>query len=249
LNPYDLYAVEAGLELSARTGGRTTALSMGPPQARQALLETLYMGVEQAILVSDRRFAGSDVLATAYALSQAIKTQGFDLIICGKQTTDGDTAQVGAEIAEFLGIPHAANVKSMHPATRGFCDDNHGINGEGRGSSADIDNGMIIVSEREYQLVTQYMPLPCLLCVDGGINTPRLPSYKKKRDIAGDPVILLTMADMFDQNESNYGLSGSPTQVERTFVPAPSTEREVYTGSGAELAAKLAEIMAARKYI
>jgi len=113
LNPYDLYAVEEALALAEATGGTVTALSMGPPQAREALLEAVYMGAGRAALVSDRRFAGSDVLATAYVLSQAASRLGFDLIICGKQTTDGDTAQVGAEMAEFLDIPHAANVLSI----------------------------------------------------------------------------------------------------------------------------------------
>ena len=235
LNPYDLYAVEAALELSAKAGGRVTAISMGPPQAREALLETIYMGADRAVLINDKRFAGSDVLATAYTLSQAAASIGYDLIICGKQTTDGDTAQVGAEMAEFLGIPHAAYVRSIQPAD---------ANAQ---PIRPIMGGVIVVTENEYNVVTQYMPLPCLLCADGGVNTPRLPSYKRKRELGGDPVQILTLADLADKNESHYGLAGSPTQVERTYTPDKKTDREVITGSGAQLAARLRQILAERK--
>ena len=106
LNPYDLYAVEAGLRLAQATQGRVWALSMGPPQAMSALREVIAMGAEGGTLVSDRRFGGADVLATAYTLSQAIQTEeGVELVLCGKQTTDGDTAQVGPQIAEKLHLP------------------------------------------------------------------------------------------------------------------------------------------------
>lgn len=111
MNPYDLYALELGLELGARTDGHVSVITMGPDQAREVLLEAVCMGAERGYLISDRCFAGADVCATSHTLSQGIRQSGtYDLILCGKQTKDGDTAQVGAETAEFLGIAHGANI-------------------------------------------------------------------------------------------------------------------------------------------
>ena len=117
LNPYDLYALETALRLKSDCGAEVTAVTMGPPQAGATLREAYMMGVDHAVLVSDRKFAGADVLATSYALFGALDAAGpFDLIVCGRQTTDGDTAQVGAELAEFFGIPHVANVVALEEA-------------------------------------------------------------------------------------------------------------------------------------
>lgn len=111
MNPYDLYALELGVELGARTDGHVSVITMGPDQAREVLLEAVCMGAERGYLISDRCFAGADVCATSHTLSQGIRQSGtYDLILCGKQTKDGDTAQVGAETAEFLGIAHGANI-------------------------------------------------------------------------------------------------------------------------------------------
>ena len=104
INPYDLYAIETALELAERFGGSVETLTMGPPQAKAVIQETVCMGAKKGTVLTDRKFAGADVLATAYTISQGIRKCGeFDLILCGKQTTDGDTAQVGAEVAEYLG--------------------------------------------------------------------------------------------------------------------------------------------------
>ena len=106
INPYDLYAIETALSLAERFGGTVESLTMGPPQAKSVIQETVCMGVQKGTVLTDRKFAGADVLATAYTISQGIRKCGeYDLIICGKQTTDGDTAQVGAEVAEYLGLP------------------------------------------------------------------------------------------------------------------------------------------------
>ena len=110
LNPYDLYAMESALGLKEQLGGTVDVITMGPGQAREALKECMCMGADRAGLISDRKFAGADVVATSYTLSQGIRRMGeYDLILCGKQTTDGDTAQVGPEVAQWLGIPHASN--------------------------------------------------------------------------------------------------------------------------------------------
>ena len=114
MNPYDLYALETALRLRASYGGSVSVISMGPPQALGIIREAFAMGADRGMLLTDRRFGGADVLATSYTLSQGIAKAGtFDLILCGKQTTDGDTAQVGPEIAEYLNIPSLANVTAI----------------------------------------------------------------------------------------------------------------------------------------
>ena len=149
----------------ARTDGHVSVITMGPDQAREVLLEAVCMGAERGYLISDRCFAGADVCATSHTLSQGIRQSGtYDLILCGKQTTDGDTAQVGAETAEFLGIAHGANILEV------------------------LETGDTFVTVRmnlENKIQTQKMELPCLLTVDKDVNTPRLPSYKRR--IGMDP--------------------------------------------------------------
>lgn len=228
LNPYDLYALETALSLAERSGGSVRVLTMGPMQARAAVMESVYMGAQGGTLVSDRKFAGADVLATSYTLAQAARGMGgFDLILCGKQTTDGDTAQVGAEMAEFLGLPHANNVLAVESA----------------------EGGVTVTVNLESQIAEQYMPTPCLLCMDGDINTPRLPSYKRKKSLTGDPVTVISLADFGDKEELHYGLAGSPTQVERIFPPQKNDSKEMLEGSGSEIASRLAEILRQRKFI
>lgn len=228
LNPYDLFAIEAALALVKETGGSVRALTMGPPQARAVLLETVWMGADSGVLVSDRRLGGADVLATAYTLAQAVKTMGkYDLIVCGKQTTDGDTAQVGAELAELLGLPHAGSVLSVTP-------------GDGW---VDV---RICLDDRDE---LQRLPLPCLVCVDKNINTPRLPSYFRKKALTADPVTVLSLDDLADRDERRYGLSGSPTQVEHTFPPARSESRAMLSGDPDEAAGQLADLLLAGKFV
>ncbi len=114
MNPYDLYALETALRIKEKKGGHIKVISMGPPQAKAVIKEAYSMGADEGTLVSDRKFAGADVLATSYTLSQGVKKCGdFHIILCGKQTTDGDTAQVGPEMAEYLGISHVANVRRI----------------------------------------------------------------------------------------------------------------------------------------
>ncbi|MEG0853164.1 MAG: electron transfer flavoprotein subunit beta/FixA family protein [Angelakisella sp.] len=229
LNPYDLYALETAMTLHEQHGGTVRTVTMGPMQAKAAILETVYMGAQGGLLVSDRKFAGADVLATSYTLSQAVNSMGdFDLLLCGKQTTDGDTAQVGAEMAEFLGIPHANNVLSI----------------------VEVQDGRVTVRVNlESHIATQSMPMPCLLCMDGDINTPRLPSYKRKKVLQGDPVAVISLADFADRDERHYGLSGSPTQVERIFPPEKNNSKEMLCGSNQEKADALADILHQRKFI
>lgn len=229
LNPYDLYAIETAMRLKEEEGADVCAITMGPGQASAVLMEAMYMGADEGVLISDRKFAGADVLATSYTLSQGIRKAGdFDLILCGKQTTDGDTAQVGAEIAEFLGIPHANNVLSIERAAK---------------------DSVTVRINLESHIATQRMTLPCLLCMDSEVNTPRLPSYKRKKELAGKQVRTLTLADLEDKEERHYGLAGSPTQVERIFPPEKNAGREVLEGEEDKLAGELADILHERKFI
>lgn len=211
LNPYDLYGIELALTLTEKYGGSIETITMGPPQAKSIITEAVCMGAEKGTVISDRKFAGADVLATAYTLSQGIKKAGeFDLIVCGKQTTDGDTAQVGAEISEYLGIPNIANVLSIE----------------------DVSDGKIyLTASLDDKVVKMAVKMPCLISVDGDINTPRLPSYKVKQTVGDDKVSFLSFDDLEDKNPDHYGLSGSATQVERIFPPEKNTEKTTFSGS------------------
>lgn len=231
MNPYDLFALETALTLRDTYGGSVQVITMGPPAAREVLMEAIYMGADSGILVSDRKFAGADVLATGRTLSSAIRAAGdFDLILCGKQTTDGDTAQVGAEKAEFLELPHFSNVHSL---------------------SAEEDGALTVTCELGHTVQTARVALPCLCCMDGDINTPRLPSYRRKcqtRD-REELIRVISLCDFADQNPEHYGLSGSPTQVERIFPPEKNSGREFLTGDGQAVCGKIFSVLKTEKFI
>ena len=229
MNPYDLYGIEVALELTERFGGTVESITMGPPQAKEVITETVCMGAKSGVVLSDRKFAGADVLATAYTISQGIKIAGeYDLIICGKQTTDGDTAQVGAEVSEYLGIPNVANVLSVDNVK---------------------DGKVFVTASLDDKVVKMSVSLPCLISVDGDINSPRLPSYKVKKALTGDEVKFLSFADFGDQNADHYGLTGSATQVERIFPPEKKKERAAISGTPEEKTAALFELIAEKKLI
>ena len=229
MNPYDLYAIETALTLTEKFGGDVYTITMGPPQAKSIIVESICMGAKGGTVLSDRKFAGADVLATAYTLSQGIKKAGeFDLVICGKQTTDGDTAQVGAEVSEFLGFANVSNVLSVD----------------------DIKDGMaFLTTTLDEKVVKLSVKLPCLISVDGDINSPRLPSYKVKQTVTDDMVKFLSFDDFEDKNVNNYGLNGSATQVERIFPPEKNTEKCIVDGNSEEQSESLFELIKCRKLI
>jgi electron transfer flavoprotein beta subunit len=230
MNPYDLFALETALQIKEDKGGAITSITMGPPQAGEVIYESFYMGVDEGYVLTDRKFAGADVVATSYTLSQGIeKISNYDLIICGKQTTDGDTAQVGPEVAEFLGIPHVANV----------------------GKILDIGTDSITVQmNMEETLEIQNIKLPCLITVEKDIYTPRLPSYKRKIETKDKKQMnYLSIKDFSDNNELNYGLNGSPTQVERIFPPEVSKEKIMLEGTSEDLSEKLFSLLAEKKFM
>ena len=230
LNPYDLFALETAFRLKERIGqARIRTLSMGPAQAVSSLLETLYMGADEAYLLSDRVFAGADVQATSYALKCGVEKLGdFDLILCGKQTTDGDTAQVGPELAEQLGIEHASNVLSV---------DEIG------------EDGVTVTMNLDRVIQTQRMRLPCLLTIEKDACTPRLPSFRRKFATKEDAVTVFTAADIPDLDLTRCGLKGSPTQVERIFPPEKGGGRVMHEGDAEELAGGLYGILRAEKFL
>lgn len=229
MNPYDLYALELALSLVQEYGGKVQTITMGPPQAKNIIIESICMGVTGGTVLSDRKFAGADVLATAYTISQGIKKVGkFDLIICGKQTTDGDTAQVGAEISEFLGIPNVSNVLAVESVA---------------------DGKIILNSSLDEKIVKMSVKMPCLISVEGDINSPRLPSYKIKQTVNDEAVKFISFDDFEDKNPDNYGLSGSATQVERIFPPEKNTEKRSFTGTASEQSEALFNLVRERKII
>ena len=229
INPYDLYAIETALALTERFGGTVETLTMGPPQAKAVIQETVCMGVRGGTVLTDRKFAGADVLATAYTLSQGIRKAGqFDLIICGKQTTDGDTAQVGAEVAEYLGLPNVSNVLSVDDCA---------------------DGKLNLTTSLDEKVVKLSVSLPCLISVDGDINTPRLPSYKIRKTLTDDSVTFLTFADFDDQDADHYGLSGSATQVERIFPPEKVAQKHTISGDAETQAQALFTLLGDKKLL
>ena len=208
VNPLDLYSIEAALVLKERFGGEIIAISMGPPQAASALKETLAMGIDQAILVSDRAFAGSDTWGTAYVLGEAIKTIGdYDLIICGERATDGDTGQVGPEVAAHLNLPVTTYV--------------NGVSG--------FDDGALTVSRLvEHGEEKVAMNLPGVLTVVKEVSDPRLPTLDGKIRARETVMPTLTFDDL-KLDLKLIGLKGSPTRVVKIFRPKVTRECEMQT--------------------
>ncbi len=230
INPYDLFALETAFELAEQNKGFVKVLSMGPPQAKEVLKEALWMGADEGVLLSDRKFGGADVAATSNALKLGVEKIGkYDLIICGKQTTDGDTAQVGAELAEKLNIEHISNVTEV--------------------ISLD-ENTITVVSDIDKAFAKVKINLPCLLTIEKDANTPRLPSYKRKKELKSDELIkTYSVADFPEADENKLGLKGSPTQVERIFPPENDIEKEMIKGDSSGLATKLFEKLSKQKFI
>ncbi len=228
INPFDMYAVEEALRIKEKLGGTVIALSMGPPQAAEALKETIAMGVDEAVLLSDRAFAGADTLATSYALAKGIEKIGdVDLILCGKQAIDGDTAQVGPEIAEKLGVPHVTYVKKINE-----------IN----------ETGLTVERMTEEGFERVKLPLPALLTVVKEINEPRLPSLKGKMR-AKNIQIPVWSAEMINADPGKIGLNGSPTWVKRIFIPEMKCQGEIFEGSPEEQVKALVDAILSRKIV
>ena len=222
INPFDTYAIEEAVRLKERFGGKVTVITMGPPQAENALKEAIGLGCDEAILVSDRKFAGSDTWATSYTLSSAIKKIGlYDVVICGKQASDGDTAQVGPGISTHLDIPQVTYVKKIEEIT---------------GNKAKVER----MTEEGYDIVET--PLPCLFTVVKEINTPRLPSLKGMMKAKAAKITKWT-ADDIKADARSVGLDGSPTRVVKIFTPQPRKGGEILKGDTVDIAKELVELL------
>lgn len=209
INPFDLHALEAGLQIKEKTGGKVIVLTMGPPQAETALREAVSMGADEAVLLSDKAFAGSDTWATSYTLAQAIRKLGADVIFCGKQAIDGDTAQVGPETAEFLGIPHISYIRNIEEVNDNYIR-----------VQRLMDEGYDVVESG----------LPVLLTAVKELNQPRMPSLKGK--MAAKKAEIKKMGkDDIQADENNIGLKGSPTQVKNIFAPQIKADRKMIEGA------------------
>ena len=209
INPYDTYALEEAVRVKERCGGEVTVLSMGPPQVDESLREAISLGADKAVLLSDRAFAGSDTWATSYTLSKGISRIGeYDLIICGKQAMDGDTAQVGPGIAETLDIPFVAYVRKIEQI------------GEGK---IRVERLM----EEGYEVIET--SLPALITVVKEINEPRLPSLKGKMRAKKAQITVWNAADL-GADEEKCGLKGSPTKVDKIFTPPARSGGEILAG-------------------
>lgn len=197
INPFDENAIEAALQLKDSLGAKVTVITMGPPQAESALREALAMGADDVYLISDRALAGSDTWATSYALARAIQKIGpADIILCGKQAIDGDTAQVGPGIAEFLDLPIVTYIRRL-----------------------EVVDGKVRVErvfEDGYEVIES--PMPVVLTVLKEMNVPRLPSLKGRMRAKRAEIKVLSAVDI-EADPACIGLKGSPTRVIKIFTP------------------------------
>ena len=207
VNPFDKNAIEAGLRLKEKYGGKVTVVSMGPPQANDALKECLAIGADEAVLVSDRAFGGADTLATSYTLASTIRTLGhFDVILCGKQAIDGDTAQVGPGVAKRLGMNLLTYVSRI--------------------VELDLD-GQRLKVERRAEGGVQLLDttLPSLVTMLEGTNEMRFASLDDMLRAGRFQVRKWNKDDAGIEDVSKIGLKGSPTIVSKVFGPTPRTEK------------------------
>jgi len=222
INPYDIHAVEEGLRIKDKKGGSVIALSMGIPSVAGMLKQILAMGVDRGILLTDKAFAGSDTLATSHILSKAIKKIGdFDIIICGKQTIDGDTAQVGPGLAEKLGIPHITNVVEIK----------------------EIEKNYIVCKralEKDWEVVKS--PIPLLITVEKNINVPRFPNIIGIKNMKNSTIEIWNASDI-DVEYKYAGLKGSPTKVVKTFIPESKVAAEIIEGTVSYQVEKMISIL------
>jgi electron transfer flavoprotein beta subunit len=210
MNPFDRHALEAAVVLKEQYGGTVTAITMGPPQAEEVLRDAVACGADDGVLVSDRAFAGADTWATSYTLAKAVEKIGdYDLIVCGKQAIDGDTAQVGPGLAQRLDIPYVAYARKINECADG-----------------------VIYLERlmddGYDEIE--MKMPALMTVVKEINEPRVPSLKGKMKAKKMQATVLSAADIGADPEC-LGLQGSTTQVVKVFSPQFSAEKCMLLGT------------------
>jgi len=225
INPDDKSGLEAALVLKDKLGASVTVLTMGPPQAENALKEALAMGADKAILLSDRAFAGADTWATSITLAAALKNLDYDLIIAGRQAIDGDTAQVGPQIAEHLHLPQVSYVADLEDA----------------GDSIIVKR----IFEDGYHRIK--VKKPCLITTLSEMNSPRYMSVHGIYDAAKAEVTRWSLQDI-EVDTSNLGLKGSPTRVKKSFTKGAKTAGKLFEVEAAEAGKIIVEKMK-EKYI
>lgn len=223
INPFDESAIEEGLRLRDQLGGKVTVVSMGPPQVEDMLRDILAFGVDDVMLVTDRAFAGADTLATSYTLGRTIEKflPDADLVIFGKQAIDGDTAQVGPGVAEYLKMPQMIYVIKVES----------------------VENSVITVRrelEDGYEVIKS--KLPAAITVLKGINTLRMPSLKGKMKAKSATIRKITVADL-DPDMDRLGLRGSPTWVSKIFTPPVKGNRRTIIDDGGSAGVAIADIL------
>lgn len=226
INPEDKHALEAALQIKEKNGAHITVISMGPPQAKEALREALCMGADEAILLTDRAFGGADTLATSKTLAAAIKTLDYDIIFGGRQAIDGDTAQVGPEIAEHLEIPQVTYVQDV-----------------------EFDGNDLIVNralEDGYELIK--VQTPCLLTAIEELNHPRYMNARLIFDTANKEVKVMTSDDL-DVEANEIGLNGSPTKVKKSMTKEAKGAGEIVKDSVPEAVSYVLSKLKEKHYI
>jgi len=226
MNPDDAHAVETALSIRDEYGGRITALSMGPPQAADVLRDALALGVDDCVLLSDPRLAGSDSLATSRALSRAIRRIGYDIVVTGREAIDGNTGHVGYQLSEFIGAPLLTQL--------------HRIQIEGRHLSAERIYG------HEYQKIRT--PLPVILAVDAAANQVRIPRLADIAAAAEAPITVIGVNEI-GGSDDEYGVAGSPTKVLKTELFTHSREGEIIEGGIHEKVERIVQILRTRNIL
>lgn len=222
-NVYDLPALETAFKIREQSGGTVAVFTMGPEHARQVILDAYACGADEGYLINDPAFAGADVLATSYTLMQAIKSTGkYDLILCGKQTTDGDTAQVSGALAKWFGIPHISGVTKLGEV---------------------FTDALNISYHTGVATITAKIQYPCLLAVEPEIFTPRLPTLKLKMQAGKKPIHKIGLADLGDTEKKHYGLQGSATKVVKVYSPKRVTKQPIIEKNPQDAASYVKAIM------
>lgn len=221
INPFDTYAIEEAVRLKEKLGGTVCAMSMGIPATERLLRDAMARGVDSAVLLTDRAFAGSDTLATSYALALGAREIGdFDLIICGKMAVDGDTAQIGPELSAQLDIPFVTDVCEILEASA---------------------QSLICRKVTDHGFAEVQVKLPALITVTKDINMPRLASISGIRSSLTAPFRAYSAQEL-QADVSRCGLNGSPTQVVRTYTPDRTHKAEFLEGSVSETASAVLNI-------
>ncbi|MCT4631201.1 MAG: electron transfer flavoprotein subunit beta/FixA family protein [Firmicutes bacterium] len=227
INPDDKAGLEAALRLKDQYGANITAITMGPPQAEKALREALAMGVDKAVLLTDRVFAGADTLATSTALAAAVKKMDYDLIITGRQAIDGDTAQVGPQIAEHLDLPQISYVDEIEKS----------------------NDSLIVKRAFEDGYHRLQVEFPCLITTLSELNEPRYMSVGGVLDAYREKEILTWGFDDIDADVAKMGLKGSPTKVKKSFTKGAKTAGKVYEATPKESAKIIVDKLLEKFYI